>query len=808
MRKGKLLVLGGAALCAWGLLATPVRGESWIVKEGQPQAEIVISEKPPRMVKLAAEELQTYIEKISGAKLPIATAPTDTMLVKIYVGKSQYTDALKLSDEGLKDGAFKMVSGPSWLALLGHDSDFTPKKPYSSGHGDWTRMLKEWDSLTGEKWGNPYYHLFKRHDAKTGWWETDERGSLNAVHEFLRGLGVRWYMPGELGEIVPKKQTIELAPIDKTVRPDFPLRQYYLYCKEFCQASKDDILWQLRLGLNQAPDREGLSIMAHGITTVHCRDEVKKAHPEYFALLGGKRALDYGGEQGGDPCLSSEGLFQSNVKYVCAISDIYGLPISVGLNDGCGGILCQCDLCKGKGTPERGWSGITSDYVWDYMNRVAQEVYKTHPGQKVIGSAYSGYLMPPEKLKKLSPNMDVCIAQARSAFDDPKTRQQYLDIRKGYLEKLTGGDLYLWEYYLPPDNIPFIMPHLIADDLRSLKGISKGEFIEVETRTKTKLPDTLGANHLNLYVTSRLWWDANQDVDALLKEYYDSFYGPAAQEMKAFGEFAEKYGKTLNSSVANIDKVFELLAAARKAAGDTVYGKRIDLVMTYVQPLKEKRIQLVEYRKDVPLAKTVERKGTGLTADGKRDEAFWKDVPVYELKDLKTGNAPVSKTTFQVTWADNALCLSIRCEDADMKNLDVATRDNEDSNIWEGDNIDLFFETPKHAYYQITVNPAGAVYDMDWLKRESRWSSGADLAVGKGDTFWSIVMHIPTSDAVEGGVDPLKFVEGRKPTATAPWYFNVCRQRIRGADKEFSAFSPTFGGGFHTPSKFGKLIVE
>ena len=803
MRKGKLLVLGGAALCVCGLLATPVRGESWIVKNGQPQAEIVIADKPPRMVKLAAEELQAYIEKISGAKLPISTAPTNTMPVKIYVGKSQYTDALKLSNEGLKDGAFRMVSGPNWLALLGHDSDFTPPKLYSVIHSDSARMLKEFDALTGETWGDAHWNLFKRKDPKTGWWETDERGSLNAVHEFLRGLGVRWYMPGELGEIVPKKKSIELAAVDKTIRPDFPLRQYYLYCKEFFQASEDDILWQLRLGLNQAPDREGLSIMAHGMTAVYCRDEVKKAHPEYFALLGGKRAIDQGAS-----CLSSEGLLQANVKYVCAISDIYGLPISVGPNDGCGGILCQCDLCKGKGTPERGWNGVLSDYAWAYMNRVAQEVYKTHPDQRVIGSAYSGYLLPPEKLKKLSPNMDVCIAQSRRSFDDPKTRQLYLDIRKGYLEKLTSGNLYLWEYYLPPDNIPFIMPHIIADDLRSLKGISKGEYIEVETRTKAKLPDALGANHLNLYVTSRLWWDADQDVDALLKEYYDSFYGPAAQEMKAFGEFAEKYGKTLNSSVENIDKAFELLAAARKAAGDTVYGKRIDLVMTYVQPLKEKRIQLAEYRKDVPLAKTVERKGTGLTADGKRDEAFWKDVPVYELKDLTTGKPPVSKTTFQMAWADNALCLSIRCEDADMKNVYIATRNNDDSNIWEGDNLDLFFETPSHAYYQITVNPAGAVYDMDWLIRESRWSSGADVSVSRGDTFWNIEMRIPTADLIEGGVDPLKFVEGREPTAIAPWYFNVCRQRIRGADKEFSAFSPTFGGGFHTPSKFGKLIVD
>src|SRR5204863_97621 len=87
-------------------------------------------------------------------------------------------------------------------------------------------------------------------------WEQDERGSLNAVHEFLRMQGVRWYFPGELGEIVPKKPTIELPAIDKTIRPDFVLRYPYQMFKQFASTTPEEVMWQLQLGPAADPDRQ------------------------------------------------------------------------------------------------------------------------------------------------------------------------------------------------------------------------------------------------------------------------------------------------------------------------------------------------------------------------------------------------------------------------------------------------------------------------------------------------------------------------------------------------------------------------
>ena len=593
--KGPLLPkkrLGGVLVVAvlFSVFPSAARGDAYVVKDGQAQAEIVIAERPPRMVKLAASELQTYIGKITGAKLPIATQPKPGV-ASVFVGKSVHTDRLKLSDTGLEHGAFHMKSGGNWLALIGRDSDYTPKEPYARNHGDRKRAAKAWDKLTGARWAHPGVSTFKGYNKPLKIWANDERGSLNAVYAFLRSLGVRWYFPGEFGEILSKMKTIRIPKLDKTVRPDFAHRNMMFYAHRFFMASAQGVLWQLRLGLNWRGGMHG-----HGINSAIHHPNTRKAHPEYYMLVNEKRDIV---SRGGKPCLSSAGLARANVEFARAYFDIYGAAtVSVMPTDGYVN-LCQCDLCRGKGTPELGYRGQLSDYVWGYTNRVAKELLKTHPDREVSCYAYGAYRLPPKKIAKLSPNVVVGICQSRAGFQDRATRKEFLDLRQAWLKKLSGDKrLYIWEYYLhgrpgrSHEGLPAFFPRLIAEDLRSLKGIGKGEGIEVYTRREPSPEVALAVNHLNCYVTARLWWDADQDVDALLNEYYRNFYGPAAKPMQAFIEYCEANWPGMAKQVTRIDKAFALLGAARKATGDTIYGKRIDLIARYMKPVTQLRAKL------------------------------------------------------------------------------------------------------------------------------------------------------------------------------------------------------------------------
>ncbi|HPZ83807.1 MAG TPA: hypothetical protein PL064_10245, partial [Thermogutta sp.] len=230
-----------------------------LVENGRPRAEIIIAERPDRMARMAAHELRETIEKISGARLPIVTAPTGKA-VKVFVGASKHNP---ITADGLRYGAYRIASGPDWLALIGDDTDFEPTEPFARSNSDIPRAQAEWEKIVGAPYGMPNAGLYKHRLKLPGdigkpdgavtekneafeVWGLDERGSYNAVCDLLRRLGVRWYMPGELGEVRPSLKTVKVPRINETVWPDFSLRQMNF---RFGVVGAETARWAMRLGL-------------------------------------------------------------------------------------------------------------------------------------------------------------------------------------------------------------------------------------------------------------------------------------------------------------------------------------------------------------------------------------------------------------------------------------------------------------------------------------------------------------------------------------------------------------------------------
>ena len=813
------------------LTAYPAAGETFLVCDGMATAEIIIADEAPPTVRLAARDLQMYVEKMSGARLPIVASPSKDVPVRVYVGKSPGTERLKISSDDLRHGAYRIVSGDNWLVLIGRDARWEPKElmKLAVQKSSWVTsdeaskykepLWTEWDKTTGEHWGLPFSQLWKQYNKDLDVWEMDERGSFNAGAAFLRMQGVRWYMPGELGEIIPKKKDIVLPQIDQTVRPDFELRYPYIYGQRFA-SDVSNAMWQLRMGFSQAPDVVGVGYRGHGISHVIGRAETKKAHPDYYALIGGQRITDGRFLKNGKPCLTSPNLIDANARFVRAMFDVFDMPmVSVMPVDGFTSI-CQCDRCQGKSDPDRGWQGQFSDYVWSYCDAVAKEVYKTHPDRKIVGMGYTTYLLPPTRIDRLSPNLMVCIAQHRQGFtQDAAQRLAIQDLRNSWQAKLPadGKNLYQYDYYryAAPGNafqyMPAFFPRAIAWDLRQLKGISLGDYIEVYHGLRGT-QDAKVITELNVYVTGRCWWDANQDIDALLEEYYRLFYGPARDEMKTFIEYSEANWMDMKK-VDKIDKVFEMLHAAQhKAPTGSVYAKRIALIADYIEPLKALRAQLSRPRDNVPRAVLIERDAAVVTIDGKLDEDAWQSLRTNSLRDLVTGKSTGIKTRFHIFWAKGAIYIAVICQEPDMKGLNITARRHDDTSIWDGDLIELLIETQTHAYYQLAISPSGALVDLD---RENGlrtvWSSNAEVGVHRGgdqrwgDESWTVEVRIPVASENQANIDPDNGLSGRKPSNAYPWYFNVCRQRSRNGETGFWAFSPTGESGFHHPHKFAEM---
>ena len=71
-----------------------------LVRDGKPNASIIIDATASRAAQFAALELQYHVEKITGAKLPIIDEPSTSNVVKILVGDSQAArDARKAAEE-------------------------------------------------------------------------------------------------------------------------------------------------------------------------------------------------------------------------------------------------------------------------------------------------------------------------------------------------------------------------------------------------------------------------------------------------------------------------------------------------------------------------------------------------------------------------------------------------------------------------------------------------------------------------------------------------------------------------------------
>ena len=803
------------------LLLGPLAGlraeEMLLVEKGVPRAEIVVAEKRPRMVTLAALELRQVVQKMSGARLPIVTAPTSGAPVKIHVGQSAETDRLGVTAEGLRDGAYRIVTGPGWLVLIGKDRDFdSSKMPWPLSRKDVPRATAAWAQATAGKtdaaWGFPFASGFKafwnpkdftaqmtaRYGADSaaiwntepGFWLHDEGGSLNAVYGLLRRLGVRWFMPGELGEVIPKQETISVGALHETVRPDYPVRDWNWY--NFAGFAYDDVIWARRLGMNSCDELLGPNTGPHGLVFVLSTPAMQKAHPEYYALIGGKR--DTAHRERGTPCFSSTGLEAETVRYIRFLFEAYNLPGSdIWPVDGLR--LCQCEKCQGKSA---------SELVWGFADRVARQIHPSHPGKRITCGAYTSYVEPPDSIQQFSPNLAVWISNCgRPTMSDPEHWAAYMERIRRWRDRIAPGNMLRLEnnrYHIwgegEPISYPVLHPRGVARDLKALKGISLGDTGEQsQVGGKWRAP---ALEHITLYVQSRFLWDADHDVDAVLKDYCEHFYGPAAQAMFEVIAYAESNlafkdqsrsrgrGSPANVTLTVAMKFRDLLDTARNAAGDTIYGKRVQAVMDALQPREE---VVAKYKqRDEELAAA--RAKAPVATAGRE----------FHLKDNTANNQPAAvPTTFRANWEASALVLEIVCHEPEMKKLNIAT------DVHNGDCIAISIETPVHSYYHLEINPDGTLAEGN---PGPNWKSLAEVKTERGPDSWRVRVRLPVVGEAEAQSDPRHRIAGAKPTAAAPWWFNVGRQRVLDLEKsELQAFSPT-KGGWHAPAKFGKLVME
>ncbi len=515
------IALSWVGLC---IIASHVVAQSdpvfMLVRDGQPAAVIIVGQKASTTEQYAAEELQLYLEKISGAKVPVVIEGTQTKkATKIvigtpntnqYIAKSELIAELSLGRDGL--------------------------------------LIKTVDNtiiLAGE---NP-------------------PGALYATYAFLEEhLGCRWYFPGGQGEYVPAMKTITIAQIDDKQEPSFSFRGLHTVA----EGSKDPEVrtWMARnrmdlmdeIFLTRDHRKKVEENMKKGLvffTSAHFGhwlggSALFDTHPEYFPLLEGKRTEGFpsgyveGKLQQHNYCLSNPDLVIDVAKSIREFVELYPDVELIGVNQQDSAKWCQCEGCKAFGTP--------SDRLHTFLNRLVDELGPVLDNRSLATQAYQDTDQPPVKVK---PNRKVVIFYAliehcaRHGWDEGCPTQEKQ--KKNLASWLDYGNTVI-AYTYHGDQFPgFPMPtayHSLAD-MKYYKEIGvSGWFPEIVADAPGQNPlkrdpellwgDEWYSKKLTYYSGAKALWNSNITLEEIKDDYFPKFYGKAGSAMRKYYDTLEE----------------------------------------------------------------------------------------------------------------------------------------------------------------------------------------------------------------------------------------------------------------------------
>jgi hypothetical protein len=520
---------------------------------GKAKAVIITPALPSWLEEFAANELQKYFEKISQAKIPL----------------KKETD--------YHENAFPIFIGRT---AMSEESGLIPGEEETGRDGFLIRSLKKGVVIRG----------------------ANDLGTLFAVYELLeRYFGVRWFMPGE--EYIPVAGKLKIGRINLKYKPSFTNRW----------VGRGE--WPLHQRMNAYVTADGKPVGInwkwhfHTFVTLISPDIYYSVHPEYFAMVNGERKVTESRTHGNQLCTSNPEVIRELARNLIDTLDKEpGIEI-VTLSPNDGGGFCECEKCCALDEPGRDWFARYSNRLAVFNKAVSGIVKKKHPDVMIKVGAYAMYARPPlDPEYKPEDNQIIQLCHLYFCHNHPlgsnmcKTGETY-EPKGEYMpnqefEKILdqwlklSKHVYIYEYYsvggMARANLPWPMIHTMRTDIPYYhkKGV-EGFY----TQQSDNLFYRLG---LNFYVAAKLCWNADLDVDALLNDYFEKFYGPSAIPMKNFYMAIEKSMQDWNGcssyGLQGVNprmgiKIFtrELLVemrnniveAERLSSGNEIYSRRV-----------------------------------------------------------------------------------------------------------------------------------------------------------------------------------------------------------------------------------------
>ena len=530
-----------------------------LVADGQAKAVIIASERvmAPIAGKLPAQEpekeaeiqrrqlqaavldLAATLEKVSGAKLAIVAgrvSTSDPHAVLLAGGEQGAPDTSRPAQVTILIGELAQAAvGPSGKTF-----------PYKQGF-----------RVVVSSAGAGTVSLLGESDLATSY----------AIYEILDRLGCRWYMPGDLGEVLPRLATISLPEQDVSATPGTIYRGIW-YADEAYRRRN-------RMG--------GLKLSAGHALEGYISKEDRVAHPDWVATVDGKpqpRRLKWGKPE------VAEAIAKTLIERLTTHPEP---SISLSPDDGLGFDNSPEEQAFDAGDldPGFGENSITDRYMI-LTNRIAAQVTQKFPGELFGMLAYANYTRPPVRepvhpavIPQIAP---ITYSRAHPMNDDRVPDNQALRcIVEGWAKKCPMTSYYFYGWFLACGSEPNPMLAKWSHDVPYVLKHGNCQFWQPETTANFET-----SMHA-LYLGCRLAWNPNLDAAAVIRELNEGFYGHAAPAMTAYWEYIDQiwvgvdeysgcgFGHLRRFTPEKMARARDLLNAGLAAAQTDIERERVKL---------------------------------------------------------------------------------------------------------------------------------------------------------------------------------------------------------------------------------------
>ncbi|HOE60721.1 MAG TPA: DUF4838 domain-containing protein [Kiritimatiellia bacterium] len=451
-----------------------------LARKGRPaDRAIVCPVQASPSQRYAAEELQTFVEQMTGVRLPITDDRAPLPAKAILLGDTRHTAAVLGATpalDGLGTDGFLLKTVPPHLVIAG----------------------------------------------------SPVRGTLYGVYELLeRYGGCRWYTADY--SVIPKRDTFAIPPLNDRQTPAFAIREDRwtdmipgdVAARNRCNGH--DMLLEERHG---GKVRFGAGLVTHTFYSLMPPREFFAEHPEYYSLINGKRRAE-----NAQLCLTNPDVLKITIARLIERirKDPNAQIYSVSQEDN--RAYCRCAACEAINQRE----GTPAGSLIAFLNQVAEAVEKVYPDVMIDTLAYQ-YTRTPPKTLKLRKNILIRLCTIEFDFSLP-VNQSTKASNKRFIDEIRGwqaltDNLYIWDYVTNFGSYVGVYPNFGA-----LQGNLR--FYRDHGAVAIKQQGARPGKHadfaeLKAWVIAKLLWNPDQPLEPLVTDFLEGYYGAAAPHVRAY----------------------------------------------------------------------------------------------------------------------------------------------------------------------------------------------------------------------------------------------------------------------------------